>query len=109
MSSILQDDQVFDNEVPFCKVYSKESKKILEDRFLSNRISYFVQWQDQNWLQRLLAGKREQLICTIKINLADVDRATELVEGIEGIRLKDYGRRPIGKKIETNITSSDNN
>ncbi|MCR4901961.1 MAG: hypothetical protein K6A23_03820 [Butyrivibrio sp.] len=103
MSSILQDDQVFDNEVPFCKVYSKESKKILEDRFLSNRISYYIQWQDQNFLQKLFAGKKEQLLCTIKINQADIERATELVEGIEGIRLKDYGKRPSGKKLETNI------
>jgi len=31
MSSIIQNNQVFNNEVPFCRVYSVDSKKQLEE------------------------------------------------------------------------------
>ncbi|MCR5100895.1 MAG: hypothetical protein K6B41_05995 [Butyrivibrio sp.] len=91
MSSILQDDQIFNNEVPFCRVYSMESKKELEARFLAHRISYYIEWQDLNFFQRLFSGKSSKSICTFKLNKADLDRAKELVEGIEGLKLKSYG------------------
>ena len=92
MSSIIQDDQVFNNEVSFCKVYSQESKKTLEERFLANRISYYVDWQDQSFFQRLF-GRNNKILCTIRINRADVERARELISGLEDIKFKDLGDR----------------
>ena len=91
MSSIIQNNQVFNNEVPFCRVYSVESKKQLEERFLAHRISYFIEWQDKSILQRLFDRKGSKIVCTFKINKGDLVRAQELSQGIEGIKYKDYG------------------
>ncbi|WP_026495199.1 hypothetical protein [Butyrivibrio sp. WCD3002] len=91
MSSIIQDDQVFNNEVSFCRVYSRESKKTLEERFLSNRISYYIDWHEQSFLKKLFGGNKNKIYCTIRINRADVERARELVSGLEDIKLRDFG------------------
>ena len=89
MSSILQEDQVFNNEEVFCRVFSLESKKELESRFLKHRISYYVDWQDGSLLQKLLSIGKERIICTIRINKADMERARELTRDIRGIRLRE--------------------
>ncbi len=68
MSSIIQNNQVFNNEVPFCRVYSVDSKKQLEERFLAHRISYFIEWQDKSILQRLFDRSGSKIVCTFKIN-----------------------------------------
>ena len=91
MSSIIQNNQVFNNEVPFCRVYSVESKKQLEERFLAHRLSYFIEWQDKSILQRLFDRKGSKIVCTFRINKGDLVRAKELSLGIEGIKYKDYG------------------
>ncbi|MBQ9589768.1 MAG: hypothetical protein IJR29_06245 [Butyrivibrio sp.] len=91
MSSIIQHNQVFNNEVPFCRVYSMESKKQLEERFLAHRISYFIEWQDKSILQRIFDRKGSKIVCTFKINKGEILRARELAQGIEGIKFKDYG------------------
>ena len=91
MSSIIQTNQVFNNEIPFCRVYSMESKKQLEERFLAHRISYFIEWQDKSIIQRLLDRKGSKIVCTFKINKGDILKARELAQGIEGIKFKDYG------------------
>ena len=91
MSSIIQTNQVFNNEIPFCRVYSIDSKKMLEERFLAHRISYFIEWQDKSFLQRLFYRKGNKIVCTFKINKNELVRAKELSEGIEGIKFKDYG------------------
>ncbi|SDB62299.1 hypothetical protein [Butyrivibrio sp. INlla16] len=93
MSSIIQNDQVFNNEVSFCRVYSKESKRILEERFLANRISYYIDWQDKSFLQRLFGSDKDKIMCTIRINRADVERAMELVSGLEDVKIRDFGDR----------------
>jgi hypothetical protein len=91
MSSIIQNNQVFNNEVPFCRVYSMDSKKQLEERFLAHRISYFIEWQDKSIIQRLLDRKGSRIVCTFRINKGDLVRARQLAQGIEGIKFKDYG------------------
>ena len=91
MSSIIQNNQVFNNEVPFCRVYSKESKEQLEERFLAHRISYFIEWQDKSIIQRLFDRSGSKIVCTFKINKGEIARARELAQGIEGIKFKDYG------------------
>ena len=91
MSSIIQTNQVFNNEIPFCRVYSIDSKKMLEERFLAHRISYFIEWQDKSFLQRLFDRKGNKIVCTFRINKNELARAKEISEGIEGIKYKDYG------------------
>ena len=100
MSTILTEDHVFNNEVAFCRVFSQEGKKQLEERFLSHRISSYVDWQDGSILERLLSLGKERILCTIRINKADVERARELAEGIRGIRLREDEIQRKGKRKE---------
>ena len=91
MSTILMNSQVFNNEVSFCRVYSMESKKLLEERFLAHRISYFIEWQDKSFFQRLFDRSGNKIVCTFRINRSDVLKARELTQGLEGIKFKDNG------------------
>ena len=90
MTALSFDDKVFNREVSFCRVYSLESKEKLEKLFLRNRISYFIEWQDRSFLSRLLKSEnqKEKTTFTIRINEADVERATELVKGLESVKLR---------------------
>ena len=78
----------FNHEIPFCKVYGMESKDKLEKLFLKNRISYFIEWQERSFLARLFGNDKQKNIFTIRINEADVEKATELVRGIDSVRLR---------------------
>ncbi len=108
MSSIIQNNQVFNNEVPFCRVYSVESKKELEERFLAHRISYFIEWQDKSILQRLLDRKGSKIVCTFRINKGDITKARELAQGIEGIKFKDYGEVKNTERIKRRSEAAKN-
>lgn len=90
MASLIFDEQAFNREVSFCKVYSLDSKEKLEKLFLQNRISYFIEWQEHSFFARLFSSEKnkEKITFTIRINEADVDRATELVQGLESVKLK---------------------
>ena len=83
MSAITFSNKVFDREVSFCKVYSLESKEKLEKLFLKNRISYFIEWQDKTLWQRIMKN-----VFTIRINEADVDKARDLVTGLESVKIR---------------------
>jgi hypothetical protein len=111
MSSIIQNNQVFNNEIPFCRVYSIESKKQLEERFLAHRISYFIEWQDKSFLQRLFDRSGSKIVCTFKINRGEIARAKALAQGIEGIKFKDYGEEKnterIRKRSDSVVKESD--
>ena len=108
MSSIIQNNQVFNNEVPFCRVYSMDSKKQLEERFLAHRISYFIEWQDKSIIQKLLDRKGSRIVCTFRINKGDLVRARELAQGIEGIKFKDYGEIKNTERIRRRSESARN-
>ena len=90
MTSLSFDDQVFNREVPFCRVYSLDSKEKLEKLFLKNRISYFIEWQDRPLLARFFGDEKqkERSMFTVRINEADVERATELIKGLESVKLR---------------------
>ena len=99
MASILQNNQVFNNEISFCRVYSIESKKLLEERFLAHRISYFIEWQDKSFLQRLFDRSGNKIVYTFRINRSDAAKAKELSQGIEGIKFKDNGDLDLENRI----------
>lgn len=90
MSAILFNDDFFHREVAFCKVYSQDSKEKLERLFLKNRISYFIEWQERSLFQRLMSKDKvkEKNYYTIRINEADVERARELVTGLDSVKLR---------------------
>lgn len=89
MSATIFENGFFNREVAFCKVYSLDSKEKLEKLFLKNRISYFIEWQDKSFFQRMLNNNnKERNVFTIRINEADVERAKELVSGLESVKLR---------------------
>lgn len=78
----------FNHEISFCKVYNAESKDKLEKLLVSNRISFFVEWPEQNIWERFLGpwGSRQEVF-TIHINEADTTRARDLAKGIESVQI----------------------
>lgn len=88
MASLAFDDQVYNREVSFCRVYSQDDKDKLEKLFLKNRISYFIEWQERSWFARTFGSDKQKNVYTIRINEADVEKATELVQGIESVKIK---------------------
>ena len=90
MASLIFDDQMFNREVTFCKIYSLESKEKLEKIFLRNRISYFIDWQERSFFARLMGGEKQKGkdVFTVRINEADVERASELVKGLDVHQLR---------------------
>lgn len=78
----------FNHEISFCKVYDVESKDRLEKLFVSNRISFFVEWPEQNLWERFLGGMgNKKEVYTIHINEADSTLARNLAEGIESVQI----------------------
>ena len=90
MAAAMFETGMFNREVAFCKVYRLESKEKLEKLLLKNRISYFIEWQDRSFIQRVLGrdNTKEKNVFTIRINEADVERARELVQGIESVKIR---------------------
>ena len=82
------DNQVFDNEIAFCKVFTLDAKQQLERVFLRHRISYFVEWQDKSFFQKIFTPKGNRISCTIRINKADFRQARELVRGIKNVKVR---------------------
>lgn len=78
----------FNHEISFCKVYNMESKDQLEKLFVSNRISFFVEWQEQRLWERFFgnAGGKKNVF-TIHINEADSGLARDLVEGMDSVQI----------------------
>ena len=87
-------DQTFNREISFCRVYSVDSKDKLEKLFLKNQISYFIEWQERSLFSRLFGGEKqkEKNVFTVRINEADVERASELARGMEDVRLRGEGQ-----------------
>lgn len=78
----------FNHEIPFCKVYSEESKDKLQKLLVTNRISFFVEWQEKGLWERFFgSGNEEKNVFTIRINEADSVLVRDLVEGIECVKL----------------------
>lgn len=77
----------FNHEISFCKVYNMESKDQLEKLFVSNRISFFVEWQEQRLWERFFGSAGGRNVFTIHINEADSSLARDLVEGLESVQI----------------------
>lgn len=90
MAALTFSEQLYNREVSFCKVYSIEGKEKLERLFLRNRISYYIEWQEKSWFQRMFGSEstKEKNVFTIRINEADTEKAKELIQGIDSIKLR---------------------
>lgn len=78
----------FNHEISFCKVYNVESKDKLAKLFVTNRISFFVEWQERRFWERFFGniGSNKEVF-TIHINEADTTLARNLAEGIESVQI----------------------
>lgn len=77
----------FNHEISFCKVYNMESKDKLEKLLVSNRISFFVEWQERRFWERFFKTDGSKEVFTIHINEADTTLARNLAEGIESVQI----------------------
>ena len=65
-----------------------ESKDKLEKLLLSNRISFFIEWQEKGLWERFFHNDgSEKNVFTIRINEADSVLARNLIEGIDSIQI----------------------
>ena len=65
-----------------------ESKDKLEKLLVTNRISFFIEWQERRLWDRLFCEIHpEKSVFTIRINEADSMLAKDLVEGMDSVKL----------------------
>ena len=83
--SILQENQYFNSEVDFCKVYSEEVRRQLEELLLWNRVSYFIDVQNSTLFLRLLGFRKRYWL--FRINRNDLEYAIRLTEGMSGVEV----------------------
>ena len=87
MSSILREDQYFDNECEFCTVIGADAMNQLERVFLRNGISYFIKEKKRSIFQKLFRTDPLEMEFIVRINNKDVALATELAGEIAGIHV----------------------
>jgi hypothetical protein len=76
------------NETPFCRVYNLETKDKLEKIFYKNRISFFVRWEERGFFKRIFNSEsKERLVFVFLIHSDEVDRATNLVQDMQGLKI----------------------
>lgn len=90
VSSILLEDQYFDSEVNFCRVYATDILQYLERILLRGGISYFVKEENSSFLSKLFSMHRSGFI--VRINCRDMEKAMYLTENLRGIEI--LGRIP---------------
>lgn len=81
MASLNFNALFFNHEIPLCKVYGIESKDKVAKLLVTNRISFFMEWQDK----RLWEDKN---VFTVRINEADSVLAKDLIEGMDCVKLR---------------------
>ncbi|WP_130837612.1 hypothetical protein [Lachnoclostridium sp. Marseille-P6806] len=86
MSSIIRENQFFDNEMDFCRVRNGEAKQRVENLFLKNGISYFVKWEERPFLDRLFRRDGEETVI-LRINTRDYAKALGLVEHLDSVKI----------------------
>lgn len=79
MEAINFNEVFFNHEIPFCKVYSVESKDKVQKLLVTNRISFFVEWREKKLWQKVFGDTTNEF--TICINEADSVLASNLLEG----------------------------
>lgn len=69
------------NEIDFCEVKSEETRRKLEVALQKVRVSYFLRWQEPNWIQRLFKAKQTTIVFCI--NDAFLEKANEALESLK--------------------------
>lgn len=77
----------FNHEISFCEVYNVKSKDELARLLISNRISFFIEWQEKRFWERFFGGGDDREVFTVHINEADTNLAKNLAQGIESVKI----------------------
>lgn len=85
VSTILREDQYFDSEADFCRVYDDAVLHVLERMLLRNGISYFIKEENTSLLARLLCMRRSGFV--VRINGRDMEKAIWLAEELRGVEI----------------------
>lgn len=83
--AILREDQYFDSEVSFCRVYSEETLRHLERILLRGGISYCIVEENKSLLLRLLSMRRSS--CIVRIHQRHMEKAMYLTRNVRGIEI----------------------
>ena len=83
--SILQENQYFNSEADFCRVYSEEVRRELENLLLRNRVSYFIVEQNTSILSRLFGFRKRCWL--FRINRNDLEYAIRLTGDMRGVEV----------------------
>ena len=96
MTSILREDQYFDNETDFCVVTGAAAMNQLEQLFLRNRISYFIKVQERSIFQKIFGRRSREEVFVVRINNRDVAAAAELAAEVpnENICFRRHKQNP---------------
>jgi len=87
------------NEIDLCEIVSTKSRRVEEIRHRIEaalqyaRVSYFLRWQEPNFLAKLFMGERPRLIFCI--NSAQMDDALQVFEELQ---LTEQDVRMLGNK-----------
>ena len=84
-SSILRENQYFNSEADFCRVYTEDVRRNLEDLFLWNRISYYISEEHTSLFSRLLGLRSRYWL--FRINRNDLEDAIRLAEDMRGVEV----------------------
>lgn len=68
------------NEIDLCEVKNGKIRRKLEGALQYARVSYFLRWQEPNFFQRHLLGKKTKLIFCI--NQAQYEQALIVIEDL---------------------------
>ena len=89
MADAIVEDSFLNHEIPFCKIYNNQTREIVEELFLKNRISFYIQYNRGSIIKKLFSSDREQNSeITVRINEADEETARNLVEGMSYVKLQ---------------------
>lgn len=83
--SIIQENHYFNSEADFCRVYSEEVRRELEELLLWSRVSYFIVDQNTTLLSRVFGLRKRCWL--FRINRNDLEYAMQLVEDMRGVEV----------------------
>ncbi len=87
MSSIIKENQYFDNGCDFCKVYTCDMLDRVERALLEARISFSIREEDTSLFERIFGNRKNKYRSIVRINSLDYERAVRAVSDIRGVSI----------------------
>ena len=87
MSSIIKENQYFDNGCDFCKVYTCDMLDRVERALLEARISFSIREEETSLFERIFGNRKNKYRSIVRINSLDYERAVRAVSDIRGVSI----------------------